>query len=163
MMAQIVVGYDGSDCGKAALDEALSLAKAVGDGIVLVFGYAPPGTWGGEIAEHEEAIEELGESPLLAVGFTRRSCCSSCRAKRSTARLSCSAQSTSAGLSNCSLMSKKSANLPGLINEAVHAFDAAGLQALGLDCGQTCLVNPRPVVHDVAVDVVLRVIDVEDL
>ncbi len=26
-----------------------------------VFGYAPPGVWGGEIAEHEEAIEELGE------------------------------------------------------------------------------------------------------
>jgi nucleotide-binding universal stress UspA family protein len=60
-MAAIVVGYDGSDCGKAALDEALSIAKALGDGIVLVFGYAPPGIWGGEIAEHEEAIEELGE------------------------------------------------------------------------------------------------------
>lgn len=60
-MAQIVVGYDGSDCGKAALDKALFLADALGDRIVLVFGYAPPGTWGGEIAEHEEAIEELGE------------------------------------------------------------------------------------------------------
>ena len=60
-MAGIVVGYDGSDCGRAALDEALSIAKALGDGIVLVFGYAPPGIWGGEIAEHEEAIEELGE------------------------------------------------------------------------------------------------------
>jgi nucleotide-binding universal stress UspA family protein len=60
-MGQIVVGYDGSDCGNAALDAALELAKGLGDGIVVVFGYAPPGLWGGEIAEHEEAIEEFGE------------------------------------------------------------------------------------------------------
>lgn len=64
-MGQIVVGYDGSDCGKAALDKALSLADALGDRIVLVFGYAPPGIWGGEIAEHEEAIEELGEKLMV--------------------------------------------------------------------------------------------------
>ena len=30
----------------------------------MVFGYAPPGIWGGEIAEHEQAIEELGEKVL---------------------------------------------------------------------------------------------------
>jgi nucleotide-binding universal stress UspA family protein len=63
-MSQIVVGYDGSDCGKAALDEALRLAKALGDGLVVVFGYSPPGLWGGEIVEHEEAIEELGEKVM---------------------------------------------------------------------------------------------------
>jgi nucleotide-binding universal stress UspA family protein len=63
-MSQIVVGYDGSDCGKAALDEALRLAKALGDGVVVVFGYSPPGLWGGEIVEHEEAIEELGEKVM---------------------------------------------------------------------------------------------------
>ncbi len=60
-MGEIVVGYDGSDCGKAALDEAVGLAKGLGDRVVIVFGYAPPGMWGGEIAEHEEAIEEFGE------------------------------------------------------------------------------------------------------
>ncbi|MGV1047810.1 MAG: universal stress protein [Solirubrobacterales bacterium] len=60
-MGQIVVGYDGSACGVAALDVALELATELGDGVVVVFGYAPPGIWGGEIAEHEEAIEELGE------------------------------------------------------------------------------------------------------
>ena len=60
-MSAIVVGYDGSECGKAALDEAIVLAQALGDSIVVVFGYAPPGLWGGEIVEHEEAIEELGE------------------------------------------------------------------------------------------------------
>jgi nucleotide-binding universal stress UspA family protein len=60
-MRQIVVGYDGSACGDAALDSALEVAGELGDKIIVVFGYAPPGLWGGEIAEHEEAIEELGE------------------------------------------------------------------------------------------------------
>ncbi len=60
-MAEIVVGYDGSDCGKAALERAIELAEGLGDRVVVVFGYAPPGIWGGEIAEHEEAIEEYGE------------------------------------------------------------------------------------------------------
>lgn len=60
-MSTIVVGYDSSDCGKQALDRAVEIAKSLGDEVVVVFGYAPPGIWGGEIAEHEEAIEELGE------------------------------------------------------------------------------------------------------
>ncbi len=59
-MAEIVVGYDGSGCGNAALEEALSLAAATRDHVTVVFGYAPPGIWGGEIADHEQAIEELG-------------------------------------------------------------------------------------------------------
>jgi nucleotide-binding universal stress UspA family protein len=60
-MGQIVVGYDGSACGDAALESALEFAGELGDSVTVVFGYAPPGLWGGEIAEHEEAIEELGE------------------------------------------------------------------------------------------------------
>jgi len=60
-MSTIVVGYDSSNCGKQALDRAVEIAKSLGDQVVVVFGYAPPGIWGGEIAEHEEAIEELGE------------------------------------------------------------------------------------------------------
>ncbi|HKZ12562.1 MAG TPA: universal stress protein [Solirubrobacterales bacterium] len=63
-MASIVVGYDGSACGEAALDAALRLAPPLGDEVTVVFGYAPPGIWGGEIADHEEAIEELGETVL---------------------------------------------------------------------------------------------------
>src|SRR5262245_58743079 len=69
-MSEIVVGYDGSDCGKAALDEALRIAKGLGDRVVVVFGYAPPGIWGGEIVEHEEAIEEFGEK-LMAEAEAR--------------------------------------------------------------------------------------------
>jgi nucleotide-binding universal stress UspA family protein len=60
-MSTIVVGYDGSECGKQALDAAIALSKTLGDDVVAVFGYAPPGIWGGEIADHEEAILELGE------------------------------------------------------------------------------------------------------
>jgi nucleotide-binding universal stress UspA family protein len=60
-MGSIVVGYDGSGSGKAALARAVELAAGLGDEVVLVFGYSPPGIWGGEIAEHEEAIEEYGE------------------------------------------------------------------------------------------------------
>lgn len=63
-MSQIVVGYDGSACGDAALDSALGIAGELGDEVTVVFGYAPPGLWGGEIAEHEEAIEELGEKVM---------------------------------------------------------------------------------------------------
>jgi nucleotide-binding universal stress UspA family protein len=63
-MGQIVVGHDGSACGDAALDVALDLAGGLGDTVVVVFGYAPPGLWGGEIAEHEEAIEERGKGVI---------------------------------------------------------------------------------------------------
>jgi nucleotide-binding universal stress UspA family protein len=60
----IVCGYDGSAGAKRALDAALELGQSLGDEVVAVFGYAPPGIWGGEIADHEEAIEELGERLL---------------------------------------------------------------------------------------------------
>ncbi|HKT84035.1 MAG TPA: universal stress protein [Solirubrobacterales bacterium] len=63
-MSGIVVGYDGSDCSRNALDEALRTADALGDEVTVVFGYAPPGLWGGEIVEHEEAIEERGQKVL---------------------------------------------------------------------------------------------------
>jgi nucleotide-binding universal stress UspA family protein len=60
-MGWIVVGYDGSACGDAALASALEIGAELDDRVTVVFGYAPPGLWGGEIAEHEEAIEEYGE------------------------------------------------------------------------------------------------------
>jgi nucleotide-binding universal stress UspA family protein len=63
-MGSIVVGYDASACGEAALAAALAIAPATDDEVTVVFGYAPPGIWGGEIADHEEAIEELGETVL---------------------------------------------------------------------------------------------------
>jgi len=35
-MPEIVVGYDGSDCAKMALDEAVALAKDLGDSVLIV-------------------------------------------------------------------------------------------------------------------------------
>lgn len=63
-MGQIVVGYDGSDCSRAALAEGMRTAGTTGDQVVAVFGYSPPGLWGGEIVEHEEAIAERGAKVL---------------------------------------------------------------------------------------------------
>lgn len=60
-MGEIVVGYDGSDCSKAALEKACEMAKAFGDKVVAVFGYAPGGYGGGEVQSHREAVEEFGE------------------------------------------------------------------------------------------------------
>ncbi len=60
-MSEIIVGYDGSECGKAALEKATELAKALGDKLVLVFGYAPGGYGGGEIPSAREAVRELAE------------------------------------------------------------------------------------------------------
>lgn len=60
-MAEIVVGYDGSDCGRAALAEAIALAGELGDGMRIVFGFAPGGGGGGEVPAQREAVRELGE------------------------------------------------------------------------------------------------------
>lgn len=60
-MGEIVIGYDGSDASKSALRQAAELAKALGDKVVLVYGYAPHGYGGGEVQAQREAIKELGE------------------------------------------------------------------------------------------------------
>ncbi len=59
-MSEIVVGYDGTEGSKAALDQAVGLAKELGDKLVIAFGYAPPGYAGGEMKAHQDAIRELG-------------------------------------------------------------------------------------------------------
>lgn len=66
MAREIVVGYDGSECSKAALDAAVDAASAFGDRLVLVFGYEPY-RMGGEIQDHRIALEERGEA-LTAEG-----------------------------------------------------------------------------------------------
>jgi nucleotide-binding universal stress UspA family protein len=60
-MSEIVVGYDGTEGSKAALDAAVEFAKELGDKVVIVFGYAPGGYGGGEVPTHREAVKELGE------------------------------------------------------------------------------------------------------
>ena len=59
-MADIIVGYDGSDCAKAALDLASSAAEAIGDRVVLAWTMeAHP--LGGEAHDYDEALKELGD------------------------------------------------------------------------------------------------------
>ena len=60
-MSEIIIGYDGSDSSKSALNQALDFAKALGDSIVIVFGDAPGGYGGGEVPEQRKAVEEFGE------------------------------------------------------------------------------------------------------
>jgi nucleotide-binding universal stress UspA family protein len=61
-MADIVLGYDDSDCSHAALRTALELAAALGDRVVVAYAYAPPDSLRGEeYAEHRRALHEIGE------------------------------------------------------------------------------------------------------
>ena len=61
-MGAIVVGYDDSAGAKAALEQALEIAKQFGDRLVICFGVAPPGSMGEEFKEHRRALEELGKN-----------------------------------------------------------------------------------------------------
>ena len=60
-MSEIVVGYDGTECARAALDKAIEFAQELEDKIVIVFGYAPGGYGGGEVPAQRDAVKEHGE------------------------------------------------------------------------------------------------------
>ena len=58
MASTIVLGYDGSDCAKAALETAVENAKAFGDGIVVAFG---AGVYPiGEDSDHLRLVRKMG-------------------------------------------------------------------------------------------------------
>ena len=59
-MGVLIVGYDGSECASAALEEAVALAQAAGDSIVIGFGYNPGGP-GEEFKATGDAIRKVGE------------------------------------------------------------------------------------------------------
>lgn len=57
----IVLGYDGSACAKAALEAAIELARKLEDRIVIAYGDAPPvQLLGEEWKVHRDALRELG-------------------------------------------------------------------------------------------------------
>ena len=64
-MSSIVVGYDGTEGAKVALDEAGRLASDLEAGIVVVFAHATSRV-GGEVRDYDEAIRELGRGHLEA-------------------------------------------------------------------------------------------------
>ena len=57
-MGTIVLGYDASPGARAALEQALDLARAFGDRLVMGFGVHPPGTAAVRRAEHRQAMRE---------------------------------------------------------------------------------------------------------
>ena len=61
MPSPIVLGYDGSDGAKGALDKAIDLAKLDGSVIVVVFGYEIPAAYGGETGDYRRAVREVAE------------------------------------------------------------------------------------------------------
>ena len=63
MSAPLLVGFDGSDCARAALTEALRLGEELDAPVVAAFGYAPSRT-GGEVADFAAALREAGEEIL---------------------------------------------------------------------------------------------------
>jgi len=72
MSGGIIVGYDGSDCAKAALRTALEVGKAYNEKVIIAFGYdlSPVG---GELHDYHAALKELAiqrvtEATELAAG-----------------------------------------------------------------------------------------------
>ena len=63
-MSEIVIGYDGSDSSKSALNQAFEFAKALKDSLVVVFAAAPGGYGGGEVPEQRKAVEEYGQKVI---------------------------------------------------------------------------------------------------
>ena len=61
MAGEIVIGYDGTICGHAALDLACELAASLGAKLVVVFGYQPY-QGAGEIGSHREVMRDQGQS-----------------------------------------------------------------------------------------------------
>jgi nucleotide-binding universal stress UspA family protein len=62
-MGQIIVGYDGSDCARAALDTAADAAIALSDELVVVFAYEI-NRMGGEVEDYAKSVQERADEVL---------------------------------------------------------------------------------------------------
>jgi nucleotide-binding universal stress UspA family protein len=63
MSSGVVVGYDGSDCAKAALSTATEVAAAYGDKLIAVFAYEV-NPLGGNVSEYVRALREVATGRL---------------------------------------------------------------------------------------------------
>jgi nucleotide-binding universal stress UspA family protein len=61
---EIVVGYDGTDAAKAALAEAVRLAKGLSLPVRLCFGFEAPAFLAGEAGRQRDVIEGIGTKAL---------------------------------------------------------------------------------------------------
>jgi nucleotide-binding universal stress UspA family protein len=63
MSSGVVVGYDGSDCARAALQVAAELASAYGEKLMISFAYEVNRV-AGEVGDYHHALEELATTRL---------------------------------------------------------------------------------------------------
>jgi nucleotide-binding universal stress UspA family protein len=63
MSSGVIVGYDGSDCAKAALRTALEVGRAYGERVTIAFGYELSPV-GGELHDYHTALKDLATSRL---------------------------------------------------------------------------------------------------
>jgi nucleotide-binding universal stress UspA family protein len=63
MSSGVIVGYDGSDCAKAALRTALGVGRAYGEPVTIAFGYELSPV-GGELHDYHAALKDLATSRL---------------------------------------------------------------------------------------------------
>jgi nucleotide-binding universal stress UspA family protein len=59
----IVVGYDGSECAKAALRVAIDVGRAYAERVIVAFGYELSPV-GGELHDYHAALKELASKVL---------------------------------------------------------------------------------------------------
>ncbi len=68
MAGEIVVGYDGSECAKAALKFAADVASHYGVGLAVAFCVEPPAARAGGAGDQRREIEALATEVLGHVG-----------------------------------------------------------------------------------------------
>ena len=64
MAYKIVVGYDGTDGGKAALDEAVDLAKRVSGEVLVTYAFGGRKQYAGAPLTPRKTLQEMGEKVL---------------------------------------------------------------------------------------------------
>ncbi len=63
MSSGVIVGYDGSDCVKAALRVGIEVGRAYGETVTIAFGYELSPV-GGELHDYHAALKELAGNRL---------------------------------------------------------------------------------------------------
>ncbi len=64
MACKIVVGYDGSDGAKAALDKAVGLARQMSGTVLVTYAFGGPKQYSGAPLTPRKTLQELGEKLL---------------------------------------------------------------------------------------------------
>ena len=67
MSSGIIVGYDGSDCAKAALRTALEVGRVYGEKVTIAFGYEV-NPLGSEVKDYADALRDLAHQRLAEAG-----------------------------------------------------------------------------------------------